>query len=347
MGKPFGFPIFTREVFMKVFMSRYYRDFQCIAGACPDSCCKEWAVDIDDDSANFYRSLPGVLGERLRSVMQTEDGCTSMIITEGRCPMWRQDGLCEIQAQLGHDALCKTCQEFPRLRHDYGDFAELGLELSCPETAKMILSCRDFSMICQEMPGGEEPDYDGEVMEILLRSRQVVLDFIKDCTYPLPQTLAIILLYAHDVQAEIDGAEAIDFAPEAYLADAVRYAAGEKGIALQGLFKDLEILTQRWQALLDADVVDGNWGGIFVPLVGYFVQRYWLQAVSDFDLVCRVKLIIAACLLINSLPGDPLKNAQLFSKEIENDPDNVEAILDGAYCQPELTDVNLLRLLLG
>lgn len=347
MGKPLGFPIFTCEVFMKVFMSRYFRDFQCIAGACPDSCCKEWAVDIDDVSAKLYHSLPGALGERLRSVMQTQDGCTSMIITEGRCPMWRQDGLCEIQAQLGHDALCKTCREFPRLRHDYGDFAELGLELSCPEAAKMILSCKDFSMICEEISGGEDPDYDCEVMEILLRSRQVVLDFLSKHTYPLPQALAIILLYAHDVQAEIDSGEAVDFVPEAYLADAVRYAAEEKGIALQGFFKDLEILTQRWQNLLDADAVSGGWGEVFVSLAGYLVLRYWLQAVSDFDLVCRVKLIIAACLLVNSLLGDPLNNAQLFSKEIENDPDNVEYILDGAYCQPALTDVNLLRLLLG
>ena len=29
---------------------------------------------------------------------------------------------------------------FPRLTHDYGDFAELGLELSCPEAAKLILN---------------------------------------------------------------------------------------------------------------------------------------------------------------------------------------------------------------
>ena len=43
--------------------------------------------------------------------------------------MWRQDGLCRIQAELGHEALCKTCREFPRLRHDYGSFVELGLEL--------------------------------------------------------------------------------------------------------------------------------------------------------------------------------------------------------------------------
>ena len=52
------------------------------------------------------------------------------------------------------------------------------------------------------------------------------------------------------------------------------------------------------------------------------------------------------CLLVNGLGGDTIQTAQLFSKEIENDADNVEAILDGAYCSPAFTDVNLLSLLL-
>ena len=83
------------------------------------------------------------------------------------------------------------------------------------------------------------------------------------------------------------------------------------------------------------------------PLAAYFIQRYWLQAVSDYDLICRAKLTIAACLLVNFMGGDFLQTAQQFSKEIENDPDNVEAILDGAYASPALTDANLLGLLLN
>ena len=120
---------------MKVWIPEYYHNFRCIASACPDSCCKEWAVDIDDSAAALYRSLPGSLGDALRSVLKdTEDG-TMMTIQNGRCPMWRQDGLCRIQAELGHDALCQVCREFPRIRHNYGDFTEYGLELlprSCP-----------------------------------------------------------------------------------------------------------------------------------------------------------------------------------------------------------------------
>ena len=116
---------------MQIRKPAYFDSFRCIAGQCPDSCCKEWEVEIDDRTAAYYRSLPGALGDRLRSVLKDDpDWGTVMTIENGRCPMWRTDGLCRIQAELGHDALCKTCRDFPRLCHDYGTFRELGLELS-------------------------------------------------------------------------------------------------------------------------------------------------------------------------------------------------------------------------
>ena len=332
---------------MKVFMPRYYRDFQCIASACPDSCCKEWAVDIDAQAADFYRGLDGELGKKLHSVLKEEDGCTVMSITDGRCPMWREDGLCQIQAELGHAALCKTCREFPRLRHDYGDFMELGLELSCPEAARLILAATSSDFLEESTDENQDAEYDADVMDTLLRSRDVVLRFLGSGVYPIPQALAIILLYAHDVQAEIDGGLVAEFDPESCLTDALNYAQQGNMQSLFAFYRDLEILAPHWAARLDGSPVSHNWKGPYQALAIYFVQRYWLQAVADYDLVCRVKFMIAACLLICGLGGDVVATAQRFSKEIENDPDNVETILDGAYSAPAMTDVNLLSLLLG
>ena len=330
---------------MKLHYPSYYHDFRCIASACPDSCCKEWAVDVDDDAAKLYRQLPGPLGDRLRAVLEDEDGGTVMTIVDGRCPMWRQDGLCEIQAQLGHDALCKTCREFPRLRHEYGCFTELGLELSCPEAARLILS-GDWRMETGEVDEDAE-DCDRALLELLQTSRAVALELLTDTSRPLPQTLAILLLYAHEVQGQIDGGEAVPVDPEDCLADAKKYAGAGDAASLFDFLKTLEILTPQWQERLDRGFVSCDWAEMSRPLAVYFIQRYWLQAVSDYDLICRVKLMIAACLLVNFMGGDFLQTAQQFSKEIENDPDNVEAILDGAYTSPALTDANLLGLLLN
>jgi len=58
-------------------------------------------------------------------------------------------------------------------------------------------------------------------------------------------------------------------------------------------------------------------------------------------------MIVAACILVRNLGGDPIQTAQLYSKEIENNLDNVEAILDAAYTHPAFTDDKLLGLLLG
>ena len=330
---------------MKINYPNYYRDFRCIASACPDSCCKEWAVDVDEDAARLYRQLPGALGDRLRSVLKEEDGCTVMTIIDGRCPMWRQDGLCEIQAQLGHDALCKTCREFPRLRHEYGNFTELGLELSCPEAARLILK-GDWRMESREADGAAE-DCDAELLEILETSRAAALKLLEDTTRPLPQSLAILLLYAHEVQGQIDGGEAATVDPEGCLADARKYAGAGDTESLFAFFKTLEILTPQWQLRLDRGFVSCDWPEATRPLAAYFIQRYWLQAVSDYDLISRVKLAIVGCLLVNFMGGDFLQTAQQFSKEVENDPDNVDAILDGAYTSPALTDANLLGLLLN
>ena len=329
---------------MKLYTPQYYHLFSCIAADCPDSCCKGWAVDVDDDVAAFYRNLPGDLGDRLRSVLRNDGDGAYMQIENGRCPMWRNDGLCRIQAELGHDALCHVCRTFPRLRHVYGDFTELGLELSCPEAARLILD-EASEMICLEIPGGEEIIYDQEVMATLLRSRAEILSFLQSDDYTVPQQLAILLLYAHGVQAELDGGEEAILSPVEDLAEATRYATGGSLDRLLDFFRDLEVLDPAWPDRLSRPA-PSHWTSQYRALARYFIMRYWLQAVSDYDLISRAKLTVSACLVIHTLGGDLIQTAQAFSKEIENDPDNVERILDGAYTSPALTDTQLLSLLL-
>ena len=331
---------------MNITAPEYYHRFRCIASACPDSCCHEWTVDVDGESAAFYRSLPGDLGDRLRQVLQDADGCTVMAIENGRCPMWRQDGLCRIQAELGHDALCQTCRDFPRLRHDYGTFQEWDLELSCPEAARLIFAQNRPEMVTVSADETGVAGYDQVAMSQLLRSRQDAARILDDTAYPLPQRLAALLLFAHNVQSELDGGEiaACDIAAD--IAHGKKLAGDGNFSAIVDFFRGLEILTPRWTSLLDQANAAPCWDNKLVCFAHYGIRRYWLQAVSDYDLIGRVKFLITGCILLAGLPGDLQANAQLFSKEIENDPDNLEALFDGAYTAPALTDLNLLSLLL-
>ncbi len=330
---------------MKLIKPTYFDEFRCIAGDCLDSCCQEWDVLVDPDKAAFYRSLPGELGDRLRQVLKEEDGDTYMMIENRRCPMWRTDGLCRIQAELGEGALCKTCREFPRLTHDYGDFIEYGLELSCPEAARIILSTCSPAFVTQEVPGGEEAEYDAEIMDILLNSRAKLHDILSNSSFLPNELLAIMLMYGYHVQAELDGAEISEFDPDAALGEARQFAAVPSIEPFLDFFKGLEILTENWESRLSSPA-PSEWSERFLLLARYFIDRYWLQAVSDFDLVCRVKLAVISCIAIRILGGNLLSTAQLYSKEIENSIDNIESILDAAYTESAFTDSNLLGLLL-
>ena len=330
---------------MLITKPHYFDSFRCIASACPDSCCKEWAVQVDETSAEYYRSLPGALGDRLRQVLTEEDGDTVLRIENGRCPMWRDDGLCRIQAELGEAALCRTCREFPRLTHDYGDFIEYGLELSCPEAARIILSASPSPMVTQEAPGSEEAEYDADAMSVLKATRETALAILAEADRPVGETLALFLLYGCQAQSELDGGEAAPFDPESALETAKLLAKPGSPQAMLDYFLSLELLTQEWEGMLRSPG-PGTWQEEFRALARYLTQRYWLQAVSDYDLYCRVKFIVISCLLVKALGGDMFRTAQLFSKEIENNVDNVEAILDAAYDHPAFTDDKLLGLLL-
>ena len=332
---------------MKLRYPAFFTEFQCIAAACPDSCCKEWDVLVDDVTAGRYQTMAGELGAYLRShLRQDSEGDWYFAITDGRCPMWRRDGLCRIQAEAGHDALCQTCRDFPRLTHDYGDFVERGLELSCPEVARMLFAGLQGSWVEQEVPGGEAPEYDHQDMEILLQTREVMLTIIGDESLSIQQMLAMMLLYGYRAQDLLDGGDEGVWSIPQELEFGRNMAKPGAPDDIVAFYKDLEILTPAWRDRLERPEFPTQWDPRLRILARYFVERYWLQAISDFDLIARVKFAVVSCMLVHFLGGDTVGTAQLYAKEIENSVENVEAILDGAYTCPALTDDGLLGLLL-
>ena len=117
----------------------YVNKFSCLAGACPDTCCKDWQIILDADAIARYASLPGELGEQVRAAMLTENGETRFREQDGKCVLLREDGLCPLQAAYGADMLCRTCFTHPRFTEEYGQTAELTLSVSCPEAARLLL----------------------------------------------------------------------------------------------------------------------------------------------------------------------------------------------------------------
>ncbi len=329
----------------------YYHDFRCIASRCPDSCCHEWDVQIDDATAETYRTLDGTLGDTLRDAMYQEDGCTFLRNHNDRCPMWQEDGLCAVQCAMGHDTLSRVCREFPRITQDYGCFAEHGLEMSCPEAARMILTSGTLTTVRADSPELGAPDYDEELMQLLMNSRPAAFSLLRDPHFSVKERLALLLMYGYHIQAQIDGAEPAPFDPVSALEEAKGFAGNGDFSAVQDTFCALEILTDRWKTLLHTEPSPPAWHQELCQLAEYGIYRYYFQSVSDYDLVCRIKFIVTYCIMTAYLSESDtdslIRCAQLFSKEIENDSANMDALLDGAYCSPGLIDANLLGLLLS
>ena len=42
---------------MHTVIPSFYPDFQCRASRCRHSCCKGWEIDIDEDTAEKYRTM--------------------------------------------------------------------------------------------------------------------------------------------------------------------------------------------------------------------------------------------------------------------------------------------------
>ena len=104
------------------------------------SCCRGWEIDVDEESAAYYRALPGPLGDALRAAL-TEDGegFHFRLDQEERCPFLRRDGLCRLICELGEEALCEICALHPRFFGALGDWEFAGLGLSCEAVSALLL----------------------------------------------------------------------------------------------------------------------------------------------------------------------------------------------------------------
>ena len=92
---------------MKLRVPAFYRDFACIAGACPDSCCQGWEVDADPASMAYYHTLPeSEIRRRIFSVLdQDEYGNTIFRLSDQkRCPFLNSENLCDMHIAIGGGA---------------------------------------------------------------------------------------------------------------------------------------------------------------------------------------------------------------------------------------------------
>ena len=120
----------------------FYHTFQCKANQCHHTCCQKWTIDVDEETAKLYQTLPTPLGEDLRKFMTVDDEGYYFMFSDKQptCPLLREDGLCRVVLELGEDSLCDTCHMHPRFYKYIEDLELCGVSLSCEESVEKLLA---------------------------------------------------------------------------------------------------------------------------------------------------------------------------------------------------------------
>ena len=85
------------------------------------------------------------------------------------------------------DSLCDTCRMYPRHTEEYEGLRELSLSLSCPEAARIILSCKEPVCFLEEEDDLEDDfeEFDFMMFSQLEDTRDVLFSILQDRSLPL------------------------------------------------------------------------------------------------------------------------------------------------------------------
>lgn len=304
---------------MKTIIPSYYTSFKCLAGACKNSCCIGWEIDIDDKTLSEYKKLPGEFGERVRrNIDFTDETASFKLDTSERCPFLNSDGLCDIILTLGEDSICNICTDHPRFRNFFSDRTEVGLGLCCEACAEIILSCKEKVYLL----GDNSPDKSSEYEEIFFSFRQKVFDLLQERNLPLDERVQNLL--------DICGASL----PEKSLDEWFL------------IFSSLEQLNPVWRKLLsklklsDSSAANHSFNEdidtAFEQLLVYLTFRHLWDAYDNDQIPACAAFIALSYMILRTLAAleenctlDYLINiCRIYSCEIEYSEDNMSALFD-------------------
>ena len=193
---------------MEYTIPHYFDRFRCIAAECEDTCCAGWAIMIDDDSLEKYKSVKGDFGNRLHNSIDWEQGRFCQY--EGRCAFLNEDNLCDMHMEAGEHMLCNTCRDYPRHMEEYEGLREGSLSLSCIEAAKIILGCREqvkFVTLKDEVEDEEYEDFDYLLFTKLMDAREKIIAVLQNREIDIMTRIALALDVSRKIQNAVDNDE--------------------------------------------------------------------------------------------------------------------------------------------
>lgn len=320
---------------MQYTIPHYFRQFHCIGGSCPDTCCAGWQIQIDPVSLKKYRRIKGALGARLHNEINWKEQCFRQY--HGRCAFLNEENLCDLYLEGGGaKAFCRTCRTYPRHIEEFEGLREISLSLSCPVAARLIIKCQEPVRFLHGERKKEEtyPDFDFFLFTKLMDTRSFIFRTLQDRHQPLKYRLATVLALAHDLQVCIRHGSLFEtddlltrYENPVFQKDlpgklsALKISKDTKKHTLQNLFSildHLEVLRPDWTSyrkqaekiLADTSDIPQQTSALFhrifsdrvtEQLMIYFLFTYFAGAVYDEDAWGKMKFSFASVILIREL----------------------------------------------
>lgn len=145
MGEQWGKGLMVMSKKMLEFQApEYFQEFSCIGDRCENNCCHGWTIKLDKPTMKQYRANDRKYGTGImKGVIVTDGGAGGhfRLNDDGGCPNLMDDGLCEIVGKMGPEALCATCEVYPRSAHRFSETGKvnLSMSLSCPEVVRLSI----------------------------------------------------------------------------------------------------------------------------------------------------------------------------------------------------------------
>ena len=286
-----------------------------------------------------------------------------------------------MKKNVGEDALCYTCKQYPRYTEEFGSLREVGISLSCPEAARIIL--RNSKKATFELDENDEEvnsynDINAKLYLELIQCRKIILDIIQEREIDLNVRASIVLYFTKEIQDKIDENDISDirFIREKYLdrnfvKDVIttleKYNNKEnyKYHNMKeyfNVFKRLKHITPNdplglddairyfWQSEDDKEVYLSKHKAFnkyykekiykFEHILVYFIFRYFMKAVFDYDVSAKIKTAIVSYLMIKELcivrfteegqlnDADIVDISHMYSKDIEHLEENIESLAE-------------------
>lgn len=357
----------------------YYDEFSCIASRCKDSCCAGWEIDIDDESYEYYRSVEGPFGDRLReSMFVAEDGGYRFKLKgPKRCAMLNDNNLCDLYTALGEEALCEVCTEYPRFSLVYGQVEQKALSLSCEEVGRILFGRTEPEQLIDiELPGDcEDDEEDPQYVAFMEWVQKEAVAILQNRELSITERTREFLAWCDRVQTIINYSQAKD---DLSILEAWKNQDADREIReweqknIEGKEKPARNLSyedfcDRFEIFLDMEELDEEWINTkaefeqiyhedtyeklllaylnskdyselgYEHLLVYFVYRYLMNAVYDYDILSYAKMIVVATLVVRDMDAarfqrnggsftmfDRIDVARIFSKEVEHSEGNAE-----------------------